>query len=61
MAERSKHISSSFDAALYGLKNDVLLKDSLSGLATKRNLYPVTWTLSSSLALLNGSAIMRQT
>jgi phosphate transport system protein len=30
MAERSKHISSSFDAALYGLKNDVLMMSSLT-------------------------------
>jgi phosphate transport system protein len=30
MAEQSKHIISSFDAALYGLKNDVLLMSSLT-------------------------------
>jgi phosphate transport system protein len=30
MPERSKHISSSFDAALYGLKNDVLMMSSLT-------------------------------
>jgi phosphate transport system protein len=30
MAERLKHISSSFDAALYGLKNDVLMMSSLT-------------------------------
>jgi phosphate transport system protein len=30
MEERSKHISSSFDAALYGLKNDVLMMSSLT-------------------------------
>ncbi len=30
MAERSKHISSSFDAALYDLKNDVLMMSSLT-------------------------------
>jgi phosphate transport system protein len=30
MAERSKHISSSFEAALYGLKNDVLMMSSLT-------------------------------
>ena len=30
MAERSKHISSSFDAALYGLKNDILMMSSLT-------------------------------
>ena len=30
MAERSKHISSSFEAALYGLKNDVLTMSSLT-------------------------------
>jgi phosphate transport system protein len=30
MAERTKHISSSFDAALYGLKNDVLMMSSLT-------------------------------
>jgi phosphate transport system protein len=30
MAERAKHISSSFDAALYGLKNDVLMMSSLT-------------------------------
>ena len=30
MAERSKHISSSFDAALYVLKNDVLMMSSLT-------------------------------
>ena len=30
MADRSKHISSSFDAALYGLKNDVLMMSSLT-------------------------------
>jgi phosphate transport system protein len=30
MAEKSKHISSSFDAALYGLKNDVLMMSSLT-------------------------------
>jgi phosphate transport system protein len=30
MAERSKHISSSFDAALDGLKNDVLMMSSLT-------------------------------
>jgi phosphate transport system protein len=30
MAERSKHISSSFDTALYGLKNDVLMMSSLT-------------------------------
>ena len=30
MAEQSKHISSSFDAALYGLKNDVLMMSSLT-------------------------------
>jgi len=30
MAERSKHISSSFDAALYSLKNDVLMMSSLT-------------------------------
>ena len=28
MTERAKHISSSFDAALYGLKNDVLMMSS---------------------------------
>ncbi len=31
MAERSKHIISSFDAALYALKNDVLMMSSLTG------------------------------
>jgi phosphate transport system protein len=30
MAERPKHISSSFDGALYGLKNDVLMMSSLT-------------------------------
>jgi phosphate transport system protein len=30
MAEQSKHINSSFDAALYGLKNDVLMMSSLT-------------------------------
>src|SRR5260370_40462752 len=30
MAERAKYISSSFDAALYGLKNDVLMMSSLT-------------------------------
>jgi phosphate transport system protein len=30
MAERTQHISSSFDAALYGLKNDVLMMSSLT-------------------------------
>jgi phosphate transport system protein len=30
MAERSKHISTSFEAALYGLKNDVLMMSSLT-------------------------------
>jgi phosphate transport system protein len=30
MAERTKHISSSFDAVLYGLKNDVLMMSSLT-------------------------------
>jgi phosphate transport system protein len=30
MPERSKHIRSSFDAALYGLKNDVLMMSSLT-------------------------------
>jgi phosphate transport system protein len=30
MPERGKHISSSFDAALYGLKNDVLMMSSLA-------------------------------
>jgi phosphate transport system protein len=30
MAEQSKHISSSFDAALYGIKNDVLMMSSLT-------------------------------
>jgi phosphate transport system protein len=30
MADRSRHISSSFDAALYGLKNDVLMMSSLT-------------------------------
>jgi phosphate transport system protein len=30
MAERPKHISSSFEAALYGLKNDVLMMSSLT-------------------------------
>jgi phosphate transport system protein len=30
MPDRSKHISSSFDAALYGLKNDVLMMSSLT-------------------------------
>jgi phosphate transport system protein len=30
MAERSKHISSSFEAALYSLKNDVLMMSSLT-------------------------------
>jgi phosphate transport system protein len=30
MAEQSKHIRSSFDAALYGLKNDVLMMSSLT-------------------------------
>ena len=30
MADRAKHISSSFDAALYGLKNDVLMMSSLT-------------------------------
>jgi len=30
MAEQSKHIISSFDAALYGLKNDVLMMSSLT-------------------------------
>ena len=30
MPERAKHISSSFDAALYGLKNDVLMMSSLT-------------------------------
>jgi phosphate transport system protein len=30
MPERPKHISSSFDAALYGLKNDVLMMSSLT-------------------------------
>jgi phosphate transport system protein len=30
MAERSGHIISSFDAALYGLKNDVLMMSSLT-------------------------------
>ena len=30
MADRSKHISRSFDAALYGLKNDVLMMSSLT-------------------------------
>ena len=30
MADRTKHISSSFDAALYGLKNDVLMMSSLT-------------------------------
>ena len=28
--ERAKHIRSSFDAALYGLKNDVLMMSSLT-------------------------------
>jgi phosphate transport system protein len=30
MAEQSKHISSSFEAALYGLKNDILMMSSLT-------------------------------
>ena len=30
MMERAKHISASFDAALYGLKNDVLMMSSLT-------------------------------
>ena len=30
MVERIKHISASFDAALYGLKNDVLMMSSLT-------------------------------
>ena len=30
MSEPAKHISSSFDAALYGLKNDVLMMSSLT-------------------------------
>src|ERR1700735_3427210 len=30
MAEQSKHISRSFDAALYGIKNDVLMMSSLT-------------------------------
>jgi len=30
MPDRAKHISSSFDAALYGLKNDVLMMSSLT-------------------------------
>jgi len=30
MTERTKHISSGFDAALYGLKNDVLMMSSLT-------------------------------
>ena len=30
MPERAKHISASFDAALYGLKNDVLMMSSLT-------------------------------
>jgi hypothetical protein len=30
MAERSGHIITSFDAALYGLKNDVLMMSSLT-------------------------------
>jgi phosphate transport system protein len=30
MAERTKHISTSFDAALYGLKNDILMMSSLT-------------------------------
>jgi phosphate transport system protein len=30
MAERAKHIRSSFDAALYGLKNDVLMMSSIT-------------------------------
>jgi phosphate transport system protein len=30
MTDRTKHISSSFDAALYGLKNDVLMMSSLT-------------------------------
>src|SRR5260370_42712681 len=30
MADRAKHISGSFDAALYGLKNDVLMMSSLT-------------------------------
>ena len=30
MAERPKHISSSFEGALYGLKNDVLMMSSLT-------------------------------
>jgi hypothetical protein len=30
MADRAKHISSSFDAALYSLKNDVLMMSSLT-------------------------------
>src|SRR6266436_1794470 len=30
MPERAKHISTSFDAALYGIKNDVLMMSSLT-------------------------------
>ena len=30
MPERAKHISASFDAALYGLRNDVLMMSSLT-------------------------------
>ena len=30
MPERAKHISTSFDAALYGLKNDILMMSSLT-------------------------------
>ena len=30
MIERAKHISSSFDSALYGLRNDVLMMSSLT-------------------------------
>jgi len=30
MSEPAKHISSSFDAALYGLKNDALMMSSLT-------------------------------
>ena len=40
MTDRAKHISSSFDAALYGLKNDVLMMSSLTAVRELALLEP---------------------
>jgi hypothetical protein len=60
MIERAKHISSGFDSALYGLRNDVLMMSSLTD-RIFQNAFEALLNLIASFAITSLQKIKRST